>query len=78
MKKITMITKFILIALTVLLFASCNQSINLKVTGSGHYQNRTVQGEFKSIEVKYAIDLIIDQIKRNCLLTIYKKISLQQ
>jgi hypothetical protein len=58
-----MITKFILIALTVL-FASCNQSINLKaITGSGHVttENRTVQGEFKSIEVSNAIDLIIEQ-----------------
>jgi hypothetical protein len=63
LKIITMITKFILIALTVLLFASCNQSINLKaITGSGHVtENRTVQGEFKSIEVSNAIDLIIEQ-----------------
>jgi hypothetical protein len=45
------------------LFASCNQSINLKaITGSGHVtENRTVQGEFKSIEVSNAIDLIIEQ-----------------
>jgi hypothetical protein len=43
LKTITMITKFILIALTVLLlFASCNQSINLKaITGSGHVTTRT-------------------------------------
>jgi hypothetical protein len=32
LKTITMITKFILIALTVLLFASCNQSINKAIT----------------------------------------------
>jgi hypothetical protein len=46
LKIITMITKFILIALTVLLFASCNQSINKAITGSGHVttENRTVQG----------------------------------
>jgi hypothetical protein len=45
------------------LFASCNQSINLAITGSGHVttENRTVQGEFKSIEVSNAIDLIIEQ-----------------
>jgi hypothetical protein len=82
LKTITMITKFILIALTVLLFASCNQSIN-KITGSGHVtENRTVQGEFKSIEVSNAIDLIIEQSNKteiNVQLTIiYKKVSLQQ
>jgi hypothetical protein len=33
------------------------------ITGSGHVttENRTVQGEFKSIEVSNAIDLIIEQ-----------------
>jgi hypothetical protein len=84
MLKINTITKFILIALTVLLFASCNQSINLKaITGSGHVttRNRTVQGEFKSIEVSNAIDLIIEQSNKTeimlQLMIIYKK-SLQQ
>jgi hypothetical protein len=64
LKIITIITKFILVALTALLFASCNQSINLKsITGSGRVttENRTVQGKFKSIEVSNAIDLIIEQ-----------------
>jgi hypothetical protein len=41
LKIITMITKFILIALDNL-FASCNQSINLKaITGSGHVTTET-------------------------------------
>lgn len=64
LKIITIITKFILVALIALLFASCNQSINLKsITGSGRVttENRTVQGKFKSIEVSNAIDLIIEQ-----------------
>jgi hypothetical protein len=56
-----MITKFILIAL-VLLFASCNQSINLKaITGSGF----TTEKELYNKEVSNAIDLIIEQIKWN-------------
>jgi hypothetical protein len=86
LKTITMITKFILIALTVLLFASCNQSINLKaITGSGHVttENRTVQGEFKSIEVSNAIDLIIEQSNKTEIIVtaddnLQKKVSLQQ
>lgn len=64
LKLITIITKFILVALTALLFASCNHSINIKsITGSGHVttENRTVQGDFKSIEVSNGIDLIIEQ-----------------
>jgi hypothetical protein len=64
LKIITIITKFILVALTALLFASCNHSINIKsITGSGHVttEKRTVQGDFKSIEVSNAIDLIIEQ-----------------
>jgi hypothetical protein len=52
LKIITMITKFILIALTVLLFASCNQSINLKaITGSGHVPRTELYKESLSIEV---------------------------
>jgi hypothetical protein len=64
LKLITIITKFILVALTALLFASCKDSINIKsITGSGHVttENRTVQGDFKSIEVSNGIDLIIEQ-----------------
>jgi hypothetical protein len=64
LKIITIITKYILVALTALLFASCNHSINIKsITGSGHVttENRTVEGDFKSIEVSNAIDLIIEQ-----------------
>jgi hypothetical protein len=53
LKTITMITKFILIALTVLLFASCNQSINLAITGSGHVttENRTIQESLKVLKL---------------------------
>jgi hypothetical protein len=64
LKIITIITKFILVALTALLFASCNHSINIKsITGSGHVttEKRNVDGDFKSIEVSNAIDLIIEQ-----------------
>lgn len=64
LKIITVITKFILVALTALLFSSCNYSVNSKsIRGSGHVttENRTVEGDFNSIEVSNAIDLVIEQ-----------------
>ncbi|PKH67769.1 DUF2807 domain-containing protein [Flavobacterium sp. ALD4] len=64
LKIITIITKFILVALTALLFTSCNDSIKIKsITGSGNVtsEKRIVQRDFKSIEVSNAIDLIIEQ-----------------
>ena len=66
LKIITVITKFILVALTALLFASCNYSINSKsIRGSGNVttENRTIDADFNSIEVSNAIDLIIEQGK---------------
>ena len=64
LKIITIITKFILVTLTALLFASCNYSINLKsINGSGNVttEKRRVEGTFKSVEVSNAIDLVIEQ-----------------
>jgi hypothetical protein len=64
LKIIALLTKSILVALAALLFTSCNQSINMKsITGSGHVttEKRTVEGNFKSIEVSNAIDLTIEQ-----------------
>ncbi|MFV8270924.1 head GIN domain-containing protein [Flavobacterium sp. GT2N3] len=64
LKIITLITKFILVALTALLFASCNHTLNLRsIEGSGNVttEKRIVQGDFKSIEVSNAIDLVIEQ-----------------
>ena len=66
LKIITVITKFILVALTALLFASCNYSVNSKsIRGSGNVttENRTIDAHFNSIEVSNAIDLIIEQGK---------------
>jgi hypothetical protein len=63
-KIITLITKFIIVTLVALLFASCNHMINIKsIEGSGHVttEKRIVQGDFKSVEVSNAIDLIIEQ-----------------
>lgn len=63
-KIITLITKFILVALSALLFASCNYTVNLKsITGSGSVtkENRAVTDEFKSIEVSNTIDLVLEQ-----------------
>lgn len=64
LKIITLITKFILVVLTALLFASCNHSINLNsIEGSGNIttEKRIVDGNFKSIEVNNNIDVIIEQ-----------------
>lgn len=64
LKIITIITKFILVVLTALLFSSCNYSLNSKsIKGSGHVttENRIVEADFKSIEVSNAIDLIVEQ-----------------
>ena len=63
-KIITLITKFIIVTLTALLFASCNQMTNMKaIEGSGHIttEKRIVKGDFKSVEVSNAIDLVIEQ-----------------
>ena len=63
-KIITMITKFIIVTLTALLFASCNFSANMKsIRGNGHVttEKRIVMGDFKSVEVSNAIDLVIEQ-----------------
>jgi hypothetical protein len=63
-KLITLITKFIIVTLTALLFASCNHLINMKsIEGSGHVttEKRMVQGDFKSVKVSNAIELVIEQ-----------------
>lgn len=63
-KIITMITKFIIVTLTALLFASCNFSGNMKsIRGNGHVttEKRIVSGDFKNVEVSNAIDLVIEQ-----------------
>jgi len=63
-KVITLITQFIIVALTALLFGSCNQIANINaITGSGHVtiEKRTVTGDFKNIEISNALDLVIEQ-----------------
>jgi hypothetical protein len=63
-KVITLITQFIIVTLTALLFGSCNQlgEIN-SIKGSGHVttEKRTVTDQFKSVEVNNALDLVIEQ-----------------
>ncbi|MDP5201263.1 head GIN domain-containing protein [Flavobacterium sp. DG2-3] len=61
-KIIIHITKFIIITITALLFASCNFNMN-SIEGSGNVttEKRTVDGEFKNISVSNAIDLVIEQ-----------------
>ncbi|TRX04653.1 head GIN domain-containing protein [Flavobacterium gawalongense] len=63
-KIITLITKFISVTLVALLFASCNHMVNMKsIEGSGHVttEKRIVQGDFKSVKVSNAIELVIEQ-----------------
>ncbi|WP_264565226.1 head GIN domain-containing protein [Flavobacterium sp. N3904] len=63
-KVITLITKFIIVALTALLFGSCNHIGGMNsITGSGNVttEKRVVQGDFKSVEVSNAIDLVVEQ-----------------
>jgi len=61
-KIIIHITKFIIAAVTALLFASCNFNMNT-IEGSGNVttEKRTVQGDFKNIRVSNAIDVVIEQ-----------------
>jgi len=63
-KVITLITKFVVITLIALFFGSCNRMVGLKsIVGSGNVttENRTVQGDFKSVEISNALDLVIEQ-----------------
>ncbi|MEL1254939.1 head GIN domain-containing protein [Flavobacterium sp. DGU38] len=61
-KIIIHITKFIIAAITALLFASCNFNLNT-IEGSGNVttQKRIVEGDFKNVSVSNAIDLVIIQ-----------------
>ncbi|MEM8520602.1 head GIN domain-containing protein [Flavobacterium sp. PL12] len=64
LKIITLITKFILVTLAAVLFASCNQSLSLNaIKGSGNVtiEKRTIDGDFKSIEVNNSLEVIIEQ-----------------
>lgn len=64
LKVITLITQFIIVALTALLFGSCNQIGELQsITGSGNVtrEKRTVTDDFKSVEISRALDLVIEQ-----------------
>jgi Putative auto-transporter adhesin, head GIN domain len=64
-KVITIITKFIVVALIALLFSSCNHAFNLVngIKGSGKIttETRTVNEDFKSIEVSSGIKVIVEQ-----------------
>ena len=63
-KIITLLTKFILVALTAILFSSCNQSGNWDaVEGSGNVttEKRNISNDFTSVEVNNGIDLLIEQ-----------------
>jgi len=65
LKIITILTKFIVATLIALLFASCgpNFTIGKGIKGSGNIttETRTVNQDFKSIEVSQGIKVIIEQ-----------------
>jgi hypothetical protein len=63
LKIITLITKFIVITLIALLFASCNQGMLNSITGSGNVttENRTVSESFINVEVSNGLELEIEQ-----------------
>jgi len=64
-KIITIITKFIVATLIALLFSSCGHSLNIGngIKGSGNIttETRTVNQDFKNIEVSYGIKVIVEQ-----------------
>lgn len=63
-KLITFVTKIILIALTAILFTSCNNISKMNsIAGSGNVttETRNVTATFKNIKVSNAIDLVIEQ-----------------
>jgi hypothetical protein len=63
-KIITLITQFIIVTVVALLFGSCNQLDKMNsITGSGNVttEKRTVEGDFKSVEVNNALELVIEQ-----------------
>ncbi|KAF2514229.1 head GIN domain-containing protein [Flavobacterium foetidum] len=61
-KIIIQITKFIIVTITALLFASCNYNFNA-IEGSGNVttEKRIVHGDFKNVKVSNAIDVVIEQ-----------------
>lgn len=71
-KIITIITKFIVVTLMALLFSSCRHSINmgLGVNGSGNIttETRTVNQNFKAIEVSTGIKVIVEQSDKKAIM----------
>lgn len=64
LKIITLVTKFIIVTLAALLFASCNMVSQINgIKGSGHVttEKRIVNGNFTQVSVSNAIDLVLEQ-----------------
>jgi hypothetical protein len=80
-KLITLITKFIIVALMALLFSSCGHSINFNggIKGSGNIttETRNVSQDFKKIEVSRGIKVIVAQ-SDNKSITVEADDNLQQ
>lgn len=59
-----MVTKFIIVTLTALLFASCDLATKINgITGSGNVttEKRNINGDFTEVAVSNAIDLVLEQ-----------------
>jgi hypothetical protein len=79
-KLITIITKFIVAAITALLFSSCvHSTLSMGVKGSGNIttENRTITQDFKNIEVSHGIKVIVTQTD-NKSITVETDDNLQQ
>jgi hypothetical protein len=80
-KIITIITKFIVATLIALLFSSCGHSMNFNggIKGNGNIttETRTVNQDFKNIEVSHGIKVIVEQ-SDNKSITVEADENLQQ
>ena len=82
-KVITIITKFIVVALMALLFSSClhysysSSGIGIKGSGNVTTETRTVNEDFKNIEVSSGIKVIVEQ-SDNKLITVETDENLQK
>lgn len=63
-KVITILTKIIIVSMIALLFSSCKYDINLNnIKGNGDItsQKRNIESDFKSIDVSYGIEVVLEQ-----------------
>ena len=79
-KFITILTKFIVLTVIAILASSCNFNSNINsIRGNGNIttEKRTAEKDFKSIDVSYGIDVIVEQ-SENKSITVEADSNLQQ